>query len=191
MVASHQFSIARFFVRSFVRPSAWKGKMAYNDELIESVECNLALARSREGENRIRAVRGRSCPCWQLLRLTRRVRIIVIYCLAASRRAAPLFSNQPTRIDKLCESQHTVRGSTIHDPSSSNRFVQHRERLSSLFLLFFFRSFALLRLYAFTFSFERTLNERLTNVNTNLRTRKYTVLIAYNGTRAQRFILFG
>lgn len=152
-------------------------------------------SRSREGENRIRAVRGRSCPCWQLPRLARRVRIIVIYCLAASRLAAPLFSNQPTRIDKLCESQDTARGSTIRyplstihyprDPSSSNPFVQHRERLSPLFLLLFppfsFCIYMLLRLAS---------NERLTNVNTNLRTRKYTVLIAYSGTRAQRVILF-
>lgn len=180
------------FVCSFVGSCKRPGKGKRRTTMIELVECNLGSARSREGENRIRAVRGRSCPCWQLPRLARRVRIIVIYCLAASRLAAPLFSNQPTRIDKLCESQDTARGSTIHyplstihDPSSSNPFVQHRERLSPLLLLLFppfsFCIYMLLRLAS---------NERLTNVNTNPRTRKYTVLIAYSGTRAQRVILF-
>lgn len=108
-------SFACSFVGSCKRP----GKGKRRTTMIELVECNLGSARSREGENRIRAVRGRSCPCWQLPRLARRVRIIVIYCLAASRLAAPLFSNQPTRIDKLCESQDTARGSTIHYPLST------------------------------------------------------------------------
>lgn len=161
MVASHQFSIARFFVRWFAR---LPGKGKRRTTMIELVECNSALARSREDENRIRAVRGRSCPCWQLPRLARRVRIIVIYCLAASRLAAPLFSNQPTRIDKLCESQDTARESTIHYPLSTihplpipSFSIEIASHLSSSFSL---PSFFLLHLYAFTFSFERTLNER-------------------------------
>lgn len=129
--------------------------------MIELVECNLGLARSGEGENRIRAVRGRSCPCWQLPRLARRVRIIVIYCLAASRLAAPLFSNQPTRIDKLCESQDTARGSTIPYPRSILfQSLRSASRAPLASLPPSLPSFFLLHLYAFTFSFERTLNER-------------------------------
>lgn len=176
-------SLACSFVGSSKRP----GKGKRRTTMVELVECNLGSARSREGENRIRAVRGRSCPCWQLPRLARRVRIIVIYCLAASRLAAPLFSNQPTRIDKLCESQDTARGSTIHYPRSilfQSLRSASRAPLTSLppsLPPFPFCIYMLLRSAS---------NERLTNVNTNPRTRKYTVLIAYSGTRAQRVILF-